>query len=195
MIITLRMKGKSGFSGKDITLKDIADIISHHDTDKIKNLVVGEWGQTTGRYKLIEQYHVESVIKHKHNEVHIKWIGPPHTLLDYGSSQSSPSFLLFLFAWLLLFSGAALTIMYFHEDVSMAESQIALTEMLGGSNPLWFQIPYSFGLGIGMYLFFNRFLNKKFSDEPSPLEMEVHHYEKSLADFLTEQEKARNRNG
>ncbi|TFE00457.1 stage V sporulation protein AA [Jeotgalibacillus sp. R-1-5s-1] len=195
MIVTLRMKGKSGFSGKEITLKDIAEITSRHDMHKIENLVVGEWGQTTGRYKLIEQHHVESVINEKCKDIQINWIGPPHTLLDYVSDPPRPSIVLFLFAWMLLFSGAALTIMYFHQDVSMEDSQIALTEMLGGSNPLWFQVPYSFGLGIGMYLFFNRFLNKKFSDEPSPLEMEVHHYEKSLADFLTDQEKARNQNG
>ena len=58
--------------------------------------------------------------------------------------------------WLLLFIGAALAIIYFHEDVSMQQVHQRLYYMITGefkAQPLLFQIPYSLGLGLGMVLF------------------------------------------
>src|SRR5699024_11452837 len=64
----------------------------------------------------------------------------------------------FIIAWLILFVGTAMTIINFHYDVSMLEVHQKLHFLFTGENvqhPLWLQIPYSIGLGIGMILFLN----------------------------------------
>ena len=50
--------------------------------------------------------------------------------------------------------------------------------------PLLIQIPYSFGLGIGMILFFNHFFKKRFNEEPSPLEVEMFNYQQDLDRYV-----------
>ena len=76
-----------------------------------------------------------------------------------------------------------LTIMNFHEDVSMKEcTSKTIYNYYGKSErkPLLFQIPYSIGLGLGMILFFNHVFKKRLNEEPSPLEVEMFNYQQDL---------------
>jgi len=89
--------------------------------------------------------------------------------------------------WLILFVGSAMTIINFHYDVSMQEVQQKLHFLITGERnetPLWIQIPYSIGLGVGMLLFFNHWFNKRFNEEPSPLEIEIYNYQQNLDHYL-----------
>lgn len=80
-----------------------------------------------------------------------------------------------------------MTIMNFHYDVSMQEVQQKIHYLLTGKHskyPLWIQIPYSFGLGVGMLLFFNHWFKKRFNEEPSPLEIELFNYQQDLNQYV-----------
>src|SRR5690625_6783496 len=84
-----------------------------------------------------------------------------------------------------------MTIMNFHYDVSMQEVQQKLHYLFTGEQnefPLWIQIPYSFGLGIGMLLFFNHWFKKRFNEEPSPLEVELFNYQQDLDNYVNHYE-------
>ena len=77
--------------------------------------------------------------------------------------------------------------MNFHEDVSMQQVQQRLYRVITGEQvekPLWFQIPYSLGIGLGMILFFNHFFKKRINEEPSPLEVEMFQYQQSLDQYV-----------
>lgn len=81
-----------------------------------------------------------------------------------------------------------MTIMNFHNDVGMQEVQQKLHYLLTGENnkhPLWMQIPYSLGLGLGMLLFFNHWFKKRFNEEPSPLEIELFKYQKDIDHYIS----------
>lgn len=85
-----------------------------------------------------------------------------------------------------------MTIMNFHYDVGMQETQQKIHYMLTGKvaeSPLWIQIPYSLGLGVGMLLFFNHWFKKRFNNEPSPLEIEISKYQDALDDYIKKHEK------
>src|SRR5690625_6176367 len=96
--------------------------------------------------------------------------------------------LLFVFlVWILLFVGSAMTIVNFHYDVSMQEVHQRIHYLFTGEQkkfPLFLQIPYSFGLGIGMVLFLNRLFKKKLNEEPSPLEVELFNYQKKINEYV-----------
>jgi stage V sporulation protein AA len=87
----------------------------------------------------------------------------------------------------LLFTlGAAMAIMNFHADVSMPIVHERLYFLLTGeksSRPLWLQIPYSIGVGAGILLFFNIFKQFGSTRDPSPLELEMYLYTRSVDQF------------
>jgi len=93
--------------------------------------------------------------------------------------------------WLILFIGAAMTIINFHYDVSMQEVHQKIHFMFTGTYakyPLFLQIPYSIGLGIGIVLFLNHWFNKRFNEEPSPLELELFQYKNKVNEYIAHHE-------
>lgn len=118
-------------------------------------------------------------------------IGPQQSIIRVKESKKEASIIIVAFVWLLLFIGTAMTIMNFHYDVSMQEVQQRLHYLLTGVHndyPLWIQIPYSIGLGMGMLLYFNHWFKKRFNEEPSPLEVEIFNYQQDLDQYVSHYE-------
>ncbi|MBC8587026.1 stage V sporulation protein AA [Paratissierella segnis] len=93
---------------------------------------------------------------------------------------------------IVLFFGAAMGIMYFHEDVNMKDTLDKLYFTFTGvkkENPLIMTIPYSFGLGIGMVTFFKRVKSKSIRrrKEPGPLDIETYLYDKEMDEYILEE--------
>lgn len=161
------------------TSEQIAEVIKklvvHHVTKKDKNIVVID------AMKVIDQ------IRKKFPNSDIQTVGPAQTIVEIVIKKGKYSAALFVAVWFLLFVGAALTMMNFHEDVSMREVHQRIYTMITGeevSKPLLLQIPYSIGLGLGMILFFNHFFRKRINEEPSPLEVEMFNYQQDLDNYL-----------
>ncbi|NNV05675.1 stage V sporulation protein AA [Geobacillus sp. C56-T2] len=117
----------------------------------------------------------------------VQMVGPSQTIVEVVYEKRKVPLVVFLLVWLLLFVGSAMAIMNFHEDVSMQQVQRHLYEMITGQTvdkPLLLQIPYSLGLGIGMILFFNHWFRKRINEEPSPLEVEMFHYQQSIDQYV-----------
>jgi len=117
----------------------------------------------------------------------IEMLGPTQTIVEVVYKKKKYSLPLFLLTWFLLFFGAALTIMNFHEDVGMLVVHQKIYAMITGreeEKPLLFQIPYSIGLGVGMIIFFNHVFKKRLNEEPSPLEVEMFNYQQDLDQYV-----------
>lgn len=92
-----------------------------------------------------------------------------------------------LFVSALIFVGSATAIMNFHTDVSMKQVQIEVYRMLTGTRserPLLLQIPYSIGIAVGVYVFFNHIRAGGTKDEPSPLEVEMFLYDRNVKECM-----------
>src|SRR5690554_3648279 len=131
-MIYIRMRHRLQIRPDDVVyLKDIAQVIYEEKyADRINSLVIFQ----------------------KNNEI------DKIIIIEVVYEKKKVSFPLFILVWFLLFFGSGLAIMYFHEDVSMLETQQRLYTIMTGKEaekPLIFQIPYSIGLGLGMILFFN----------------------------------------
>lgn len=132
---------------------------------------------------IIDGFIVIDHLRKQFPDTEFQLIGPNETIIRVLQNSKAPSVILAGFVWILLFIGAAMTIMNFHYDVSMQEVQQKLHYIITGKRtlyPLWLQIPYSFGLGVGMLLFFNHWFKKRFNEEPSPLEIELFKYQEDL---------------
>ncbi|HWO97491.1 MAG TPA: stage V sporulation protein AA [Bacillus sp. (in: firmicutes)] len=136
---------------------------------------------------VIDVMKVIAEIRKEYADLDIQTIGPAQTIVEVMFKKKEYSGIFFALVWLLLFVGAALAIMNFHEDVSMRQVHQKLFYMLTGvkdEKPLLLQIPYSFGLGLGMVLFFNHLFRKRINEEPSPLEVEMFNYQQDLDQYV-----------
>ena len=171
-----------------ILLKDIAQIIAEEDLhNQISDRVLYQADAKDRNIIIIDVMHVVEEIKKMDSMIDVEIIGPSQTIIEvvYKKRKISPIF--FLIIWFLLFFGSMLTIMNFHEDVSMQDAHQRLYKIITGKSvdkPLMFQIPYSFGLGLGMILFFNHVFKKRLNEEPSPLEVEMFNYQQDLDRYV-----------
>lgn len=136
---------------------------------------------------IIDLMKVIKTIRSIEPEVDIQTIGPSQSIVQVSFQNKMMTPIFIFVVWLLLFIGSGLAIMNFHEDVSMQAVHQKLYYLVTGTKvekPLLLQIPYSFGLGIGMILFFNHLFRKRINEEPSPLEVEMFNYQQDLDQYV-----------
>ncbi|MBT2642121.1 stage V sporulation protein AA [Bacillus sp. ISL-41] len=172
---------------QSLLLKDIAQIIASEDIfQELASLQVKKI-MPKDHIHIIDVMKVIRFIAGIYPDHEIQTVGPPQTIIEVIYKKKGMSVPFFILVWFLLFFGAALTIMNFHEDVSMQSVHQRLYFIMTGkevAKPLLFQIPYSIGIGLGMILFFNHVFKKRLNEEPSPLEVEMFNYQQSLDQYV-----------
>ncbi|MBM7646234.1 stage V sporulation protein AA [Scopulibacillus daqui] len=190
--IRLRQKFKAKIN-EVIRIKKMAQIIAPENLrHRINELAVYHVTEEDNSFIVIDVMDVIKEIYQLYPDLDIQTVGPPQAIVEVESKKRKMMPLFFIIVWLLLFIGAGLTIMNFHEDVSMRGVHQKIYYLMTGKTndkPLILQIPYSFGIGIGMILFFNHIFKKRFNEEPSPLEVEMFNYQQDLDQYVIVQEK------
>ncbi|MGE6538425.1 stage V sporulation protein AA [Bacillus luti] len=172
----------------EVKLGDVAQLAGDaFVVEALQNEIVYKITAHDKTHVVIDVMKIIEIIEKKAAHIQINLLGSGQTLVEiiYEKKKVHPVF--FGLAWLLLFIGAALAIIYFHEDVSMQQVHQRLYYMITGEfkeQPLLFQIPYSVGLGLGMVLFFNHVFQKRINEEPSPLEVEMFQYQQALDQYV-----------
>ncbi|OZM57137.1 stage V sporulation protein AA [Lottiidibacillus patelloidae] len=187
--IYLRMRNRVHVSpNMHITLKDVAQVVAHEEiAEDLRSLQVYSIKPHDKTIVVLDVMKIVSTIQEHFKNIDVQTIGPAQTIVEVVYKKKKLTSAYFAFVWLLLFFGAALAIMNFHEDVSMREVHQRIHYIVTGEvskYPLLLQIPYSLGLGIGMVLFFNHFFRKRLNEEPSPLEVEMHNYQLDLDQYV-----------
>jgi stage V sporulation protein AA len=166
----------SQLSGDEVICRKVSALPVYKVRTEDKNIVV------------LDLMHILRRIQKKHPEYDIQPIGDSETIVEIVYPKKQLTFVMFGLVWLLLFIGSGLAIMNFHEDVSMRALHQNLYKLVTGESnayPYILQIPYSFGLGLGMVLFFNHLFKKRFNEEPSPLEVEMFKYQMDLDQYVS----------
>jgi len=187
--IYIRMRHRIQKKSNDrIFLKDLAQIIATDELlSQLKNVCLYHITEQDKNIIIIDSTQVIREIKKRFKDLEIQLIGPAQTIIEVVFEKRKVTLPFFILVWLLLFIGSGLTIMNFHEDVSMQTVHQRVYKMITGKEvekPLIFQIPYSIGLGLGMVIFFNHVFKKRLNEEPSPLEVEVFNYQQSLDQYM-----------
>ena len=173
---------------EEVFLKDIAQVIAHDALhEKLNQLMIYQISDQDRNIIIIDVMQVIAEIAKLDPTIEVQLLGPSQTIVEVVFKKKKYSITLFVLAWLLLFFGSMLTIMNFHEDVSMQDVQQRIYRIITGKSvekPLFFQIPYSIGLGLGMIIFFNHVFKKRLNEEPSPLEVEMFNYQQDLDQYV-----------
>lgn len=194
-IVYLRLKKKVRVSpGRQLRLGDIAQVLADESVMSIVQLPIYQSSLRDGNLVVIDVMDVIAQICRVHPALDVRSVGPAQTIVEMEVSRRIPSTFWVMMIWLLLFVGAGLALMNFHEDVSMKSVHQRIYYLVTGEHqarPLILQIPYSLGVGAGMILFFNHLFKRRFNDEPSPLELEMFLYQENLNQYVIDHEKSK----
>jgi stage V sporulation protein AA len=178
--------------GDAVRLGDAARLLADDERERrLGELVLYRHRPEDGDRVVIDMLHVIRAVSEAEPGLDVEFVGEPQTLVTVAARPQKPLPGMLAVAWLLLFFGSGLAIMNVHADVGMMEVHRRMTELITGTKPerpLWFQIPYSIGVGLGMVLFFNRVIRRKLSEEPSPLEVELYLYQENVDAYVVADE-------
>lgn len=172
--VYLRMKRSVSVNdNKQLCLRDIAHIAAPLEIkENLEGKPIYRISDKDHNILVIDVFLIIEELTKEFPKLDIQSVGPDQAVIRIERKKKKANLFIAGLVWLLLFIGTAMTIMNFHYDVSMQEVQQKLHYLLTGEEnefPLWIQVPYSIGLGLGTLLFFNHWFNKRFNEEPSPL--------------------------
>lgn len=194
--ITIYIKGDQNVEvqNRDVMLGDIVtmECTDSHVAAKLKALkMIKIPDEKKHRYvvsilKLIEKVH------EVYPNITVQNLGPADIIVTYEPEQKKNPF----FDWtkmilvvLITFFGAAYSIMAFNNDVDTPKLFGQIYEQIMGVPKSGFtilELTYSIGVVIGILVFFNHFGKKKFTVDPTPMEVEMRLYENDIQTTLIE---------
>ena len=122
----------------------------------------------------------------------VQSIGEPDFIVTYEEPGKGSRFMQsvkVVFVSVLSFFGAAFSIMAFNNDVDAPKLFDQIYTQIMGNKPDGFtilELTYSLGLAVGILIFFNHFGKKKFTVDPTPMEVEMRLYENDIQTTLIE---------
>ena len=135
---------------------------------------------------------VISCIHEEYPKAEIQNIGEADFIITFEKQKTSGAFehgLKAALVVLISFTGAAFSIMTFNSDVDIKKIFSQIYELTTGMKSDGFtviELTYSIGIVIGILVFFNHFGKKRFTVDPTPIEVEMRLYENDLQTTLIE---------
>ncbi|MET1031794.1 stage V sporulation protein AA [Domibacillus tundrae] len=192
-IVYISLKRHVRLDERRISFFDVAEAEVGEEAQPIlEKLVIKTVQPSAGNVVIVTVLDVIHALKTEFPDTQVVIAGETESIVSLQPANTPASFWKIALVWIVLFTGAALTIMNFHEDVSMQKVHVLIYEKITGvknEQPLLLQIPYSIGLGLGMILFFNRLWQKRLNEEPGPLDLEMFKYEEDINGYLAANEK------
>lgn len=195
---TLYIKGDRDveLTKTEVTLGDILSLECSNKTviPKIKSIKLVKFSEQGKKQQrvVISVLKIIACIHEQYPNLDIQNLGETDIILTY-ENQNTPGNVVHLLKTavvvVLVFCGSAFSIMAFHNDVSITRlfSQIylALTGVESDGYTI-LEVSYSIGIIIGILGFFNHFGKKRFTVDPTPLEVQMRLYENDIQTTLVE---------
>lgn len=173
---------------KNLIVKDIAQtacanssVQNRIQTLKLSNLQISK----PGRY-VKSVLDVLEAIQKEYPSLKIENLGEADFIITYEEEKGKSrliGYLKTILVSVLSFFGAAFSIMTFNNDVDIRGLFADVYLLFTGQTSDGFtvlELAYSFGLGIGIILFFNHFAGKRIETDPTPMDVQMHTYEQDV---------------
>ena len=177
---------------KKVYLKDIAEVYAPSEILKqVKNVKVMEIKKEEQNNYLISIIDIINSIDKSMPGHTINNVGEMDTVLEYSPVKENDKSIIknlkVAAVTIILLAGSSTAIMSFHSDAQMSKVfenyyYIFFNERV--ENPMLLDIPYSIGLAMGIIVFFNHFIGKKITTDPTPIEVEMSTYEANVTDNI-----------
>ena len=173
---------------KKVLLSDIAKLhCAKFDVAKeLSNIMILNIETTSNSNYAMTFMKVVELIHRKRQDITVINEGEKDFIIEYIPNPEKPKWINALKTVALcvvIFFGAAFTIMAFNNDVSVGDVFSKFYRQVMGkesSGVTELEICYSIGLAIGITLFFNHVGSKKITPDPTPMQVEMRKYEKDI---------------
>ena len=194
--VTLYIKGDRNVevTKPDVYLKDIVmmECPDKNLLPKLQTIKVLKMQDKKEQRYVVSVLKIIACIHEKYPQVEVQNLGETDIIITY-EKQQTPSY-----GWhickvvvvaAIIFFGSAFSIMAFNNDVGGTELFGQIYELVMGKKSDGFtvlEITYSIGLTLGILIFFNHFGKKRFTVDPTPMEVQMRLYENDIQTTLVE---------
>ena len=181
---------------REVLLRDVAEVfVGGQTAGEAEKIAVFQIPSDRKKTYLLSVIDLIQALNQRYPDATVSNVGEMDILIEYLPKKEEKikfwTLAKVVFVSLILFIGAATTIMCFHTDVQLPLIFQNIYYIFFGENremPALLSIPYSIGLGLGIIIFFNHFSKVSLTEDPTPIEIEMTTYEKetnaSVIDFL-----------
>ena len=181
----------------EVTLGDVLKIECSNPNmvPKLNTLKLLKFHHTDKKHQNRTAVSILRVIQCIHEQypnIDVQNMGETDFIVTYEEQQTAEGAVHYMKAAVVVvisFIGAAFSIMAFNNDVDTTKMFSQIYELLTGNKSDGFtilELTYCIGLVIGILTFFNHFGKKKFSVDPTPMEVEMRLYENDIQTTLIE---------
>ena len=194
--VTLYIKGDRNVevTKLDVYLKDIVmmECPDKNMLPKLQTLKVLKIQDKKEQRYVVSVLKIIACIHEKYPQVEVQNLGETDIIITY-EKQQTPSYVWHICKVVvvaaIIFFGSAFSIMAFNNDVGGTELFGQIYELVMGKKSDGFtvlEITYSIGLTLGILIFFNHFGKKRFTVDPTPMEVQMRLYENDIQTTLVE---------
>lgn len=194
--VTLYIKGDRNVevTKPDVYLKDIVmmECPDKNLLPKLQTIKVLKMQDKKEQRYVVSVLKIIACIHEKYPQVEVQNLGETDIIITY-EKQQAPSYVWHICKVVvvaaIIFFGSAFSIMAFNNDVGGTELFGQIYELVMGKKSDGFtvlEITYSIGLILGILIFFNHFGKKRFTVDPTPMEVQMRLYENDIQTTLVE---------
>ena len=177
---------------RKVTVKDISQVVSDDAElkNKIEKLELMNFGTSSKAQQVISALDIVEQIRKNCDDAEIINLGEPSVIVYYKSVDPSDKLkqkIKFVLLCLVAFLGAGFSIISYNSDVNLVAQLDLLQNIFAGgseSGSTIAGVAYSVGLFMGIIIFFNHGINKKFTDDPTPLQVQMRKYEQEVNETI-----------
>lgn len=186
--VYLKLPQSAQVVNRKIFLKDVAEIYTS-DTGtqkKIGDIILYTVSGDKNQKLIFSVMKLIETIQKEHPGLKIINIGEPDFIVEYKmpiAPKKGMEYFKLIILSLVVFLGAAFTIMTFNTDVSVGEVFDNLYYLVTGTKKnsgSVLEIAYSAGILLGILGFYNHFKGQKLHDDPTPIHIEMRNYEEEM---------------
>lgn len=181
----------------DVTLGDVVtmECANQMVVSKLKTLKLLRFHHIDNKHENRTTVSILRVIELIHQSfpnMEVQSLGEADFIVTYEDQKTSGQFVHVIktaAVVVITFLGAAFSIMAFNNDVDTVKLFAQIYKMVTGESSNGFtilELTYCIGLIIGILVFFNHFGKKKFTVDPTPMEVEMRLYENDIQTTLLE---------
>ncbi len=186
---------------RHVTIGDVASVLCKNAATaaKVKALALLSIPDVKKKRVCVSVMEVIKRIQDAYPEVEVSNVGENDFVVDYIREKKHSKLLqgfLIAFVALFTFMGSVYAIMAYNNDVGTIEIFGKLYELLEAEEAQQYklaEVMYAVGLAGGIILFYNHFGGKRFTTDPTPIEVEMDKYEKDIDDAMIDRSAAANK--
>ena len=186
-IVYLKLSESCLADKKKVKVKDVAKVLSANADLKfgVEKLELMSFSGSKEQ-QVISVMYILQLIHQSFPDCTVMPLGATEVVVyyrTYDTGDKAKQILKFVLICFVAFFGAGFSIMSYNSDVNMVGQLDVMKNIFVGQTEKEYPvagIAYSLGLFIGIIIFFNHGARKKFTDDPTPLQVQMRQYEQEV---------------